>query len=197
MFDETEMKSRASSGENLRRQSRHPKLHHSRSDDNRRRSFDRHSKDPQSSRHSLNTQAIMSSGSDCEPKYFTTVSLDTEESRGDNSDESHVVDIEEANASALSSEGPTEGDMLLEEPELENVTEIDVESSGDDLDNGKIELRRSTSERIDTTLQGQTPIIIADDMDSQTIVKEASHNSRQIERNEKYETTLYIEDDEV
>ncbi|KYQ51101.1 hypothetical protein ALC60_09748 [Trachymyrmex zeteki] len=197
MFDETEMKSRTSSGENLRRQSRHPKLHHSRSDDNRRRSFDRHSKDPQSSRHSLNTQAIMSSGSDCEPKYFTTVSLDTEESRGDNSDESHVVDIEEANASALS-DGPTEGDMLLEEPELENVTEIDVESSGDDLEeNGKTESRRSTSERTDTTLRGQTPIIIADDMDSQTIVEEASHDSEQIKRNKKYETTLYIEDDEV
>jgi len=140
----------------------------------------------------------MNSGSDCEPKYFMTVSLDTEESRGDNSDESHVVDIEEANASALSSEGPTEGDMLLEEPELENVTEIDVESSGDDLDdNGKTESRRSTSERTDTTLRGQTPIIIADDMDSQTIVEEASHNSGQIKRNEKYETTLYIEDDEV
>ncbi|KAG5311904.1 T200A protein, partial [Pseudoatta argentina] len=198
MFDETEMKSRASSGENLRRQSRHPKLHHSRSDDNRRRSVDRHSKDPQSSRHSLNTQAIMSSGSDCEPKYFMTVSLDTEESHGDSSDESHVVDIEEANASALSSEGPTEGDMLLKEPELENVTEINVESSGDDLDdNGKTDSCRSTSERTDMTLQGQTPIIIADDMDSQTIVEEASHNSRQIKRNEKYETTLYIEDDEV
>jgi len=198
MFDEAEMKSRASSGENLRRQSRHPKLHHSRSDDNRRRSFDRHSKDPQSSRHSLNTQTVMEcSGSDLEPKYFTTVSLDTEESRGDNSDESHVVDIEEANLSALSSEGPTEGDMLLEEPELENVTEIDVESSGDDLDDGKTESRRSTSERTDTTLQGQNAIIIADDMDSKTIIEETAHSSKQIEHNEKYETTLYIEDDEV
>ncbi|XP_036143940.1 uncharacterized protein LOC105834335 isoform X1 [Monomorium pharaonis] len=194
MFDETEMKSRASSGENLRRQPRHPKLHHSRSDDNRRRSFDRHPKDSQSSRHSLNTQAVMEgSGSDCEPKYFTTVSLDTEESRGDNSDESHVVDIEEANP--LSSEGPTEGDMLLEEPELENVTEIDVESSGDDLDDdGKTESRRSTSEKTDTTIQGQNPIIIADDMDPQTIAEEAARNSGQIE---KHETTLYIENDEV
>lgn len=192
------MKFRASSGENLRRQSRHHKLHHSRSDDNRRRSFDKHSKDPQSSRHSLNTQAVMEgSGSDCEPKYFTTVSLDTEENRGDNSDESHVVDTEEVNPSGLSSEGPTEGDMLLEEPELENVTEIDMESSGDDLDE-KCESHRSASERTDTTLQGQNPIIIADDMNSQTSpVEEAAHNSGQIEHNEKYETTLYIEDDEV
>lgn len=198
MFDETEMKSRASSGENLRRQSRHPKLHHSRSDDNRRRSFDKHPKDPQSSRHSLNTQAVMGgSGTDCEPKYFTTVSLDTEESRGDNSDESHVVDIDEANHSAVSSEGPTEGDMLLEEPELENVTEIDVESSGDDLDDEKCESRRSASEKTDPTVLGQNPIIIADDMDSQTIVEEVAHNSGQIEHNEIYETTLYIEDDEV
>lgn len=198
MFDEAEMKFRANSGENLRRQSRHPKLHHSRSDDNRRRSFDKHSKDPQSSRHSLNTQNVMGgSGSDCEPKYFTTVSLDTEESRGDNSDESHVVDIEEANPNALSSEGPTEGDMLLEEPELENVTEIDVESSGDDLDDDeKCESHRSASERTNTTLQN--PIIIADDMDSQTTpVEEAAHNSGQIKHNEKYETTVYIEDDEV
>ncbi|XP_071651091.1 uncharacterized protein [Temnothorax longispinosus] len=198
MFDDAEIKSRANSGENLRRQPRHPKLHHSRSDDNRRRSFDRHPKDPQSSRHSLNTQAVMEGcGSDCEPKYFTTVSLDAEESRGDNSDESHVLDIEEANPSALSSEGPTEDDMLLEEPELENVTEIDVESSGDDLDDDeKCESCRS-SERTDTTVQGQNPIIIADDMDSRTIAEEAAHNSGQIEHNEKYETTLYIEDDEV
>lgn len=194
MFDEAEMKSPASSGENLRRQSRHPKLHHSRSDDNRRRSFDKHPKDPQSSRHSLNTQGVMGgSGSDCEPKYFTTVSLDTEESRGDNSDESHVIDIEEANLSALSSEGPTEDDMLLEEPELENVTEIDVESSGDDLDDdGKGESCKS-SEKTDMTLQGQNPIIIADD-DSQSTVEEATE---QIEHNEKRETSLYIEDDEV
>ncbi|XP_011874406.1 PREDICTED: uncharacterized protein LOC105565647 isoform X2 [Vollenhovia emeryi] len=189
MLDEAEVKSRASSGENLRRQPRHPKLHHSRSDD-RRRSFDRHPKDPQSSRHSLNTQAVVEgSGCDCEPKYFTTVSLDTEESRGDNSDESHVVDVEEANLSAVSSEGPTEGDMLLEEPELENVTEIDVESSGDDLDDDKCESRESASER--------TNVIIADDADSRTTVEEAACDTGRIERSEKHETTLYIEDDEV
>jgi len=150
MLDETEIKSRTSSGENLRRQSRHPKLHHSRSDDNRRRSFDKHPRDSQASRHSLNTQTTVAedAGSDLEPKYFTTVSLDTEESRADNSDESHVVDIEDANPAALSSEGPTEADTLLEEPELENVTEIDVEDSGEELDDGaKCQSRGSISEK--------------------------------------------------
>ncbi|XP_070517794.1 uncharacterized protein [Cardiocondyla obscurior] len=200
MFDEAEMKPRASSGENLRRQPRHPKLHHSRSDDNRRRSFDRHSKDPQSSRHSLNTQAVMGgSGSDCEPKYFTTVSLDTEESRGDNSDESRAVDTEEANFNVLSPEGPIEGDdMLLEEPELENVTEIDVESSGDDLDDNEIcEPCGSASKKTSITILGQNPIIIADDMTSGIIVEETTRNFEQIESNEKHETTLYIEEDEI
>lgn len=187
-----EMRSRTSSGENLRRP-RHAKLHHSRSDDNRRRSFDRHSKDSQSSRHSLNTQAVVEgSGPDCEPKYFTTISLDTEESRADNSDESHVIDIEDANAGALSSDGPIEADMLLEEPELENVTEIDVESSGDDLD-GTYGSHKS-SEKTDTTLR-QNPIIIAEDVDAPTIITEKTATN--LEQMEKYEMTTYIEDDEV
>lgn len=186
------MKSRTSSGENLRRQSRHPKLHHSRSDDNRRRSFDKHSKDSQSSRHSLNTQAVVE-GSDCEPKYFTTVSLDTEESHADNSDESHVVDIEEANAGALSlCDVPTEADMLLEEPELENVTEIDIENSLDDEETSR-ESRRLINEKTGTMLRGQNPIIITEDVDSQMIIDE---KTMQID-NKKCETTLYIEDDEI
>lgn len=188
MLDETEIKSRTSSGENLRRQARHAKLYHSKSDD-RRRSFDKHSKDSQSSRHSLNTQAVVE-GSDCEPKYFTTVSLDTEESRADNSDESHVIDIEEANAGALSCDVPTEADMLLEEPELENVTEIDMESSVTDDEKSRESHR---SKRTDTMLRGQNPIIIAEDIDSQMIVDE---KTMQMD-NEKYKTTLYIEDDEV
>ncbi|XP_011329854.1 uncharacterized protein LOC105274990 isoform X2 [Ooceraea biroi] len=200
LSDETEIKSRTSSGENLRRQSRHPKLHHSRSDDNRRRSFDKHPKDPQSSRHSLNTQTMVEgSGSDFEPKYFTTVSLDTEESRADNSDESHAIDIEDANP--LSSEGPTEADMLLEEPELENVTEIDVEDSGDDLDDlvGKCESHGSTSEKSDATLpmRRQNPVIVTADVDSHaTCDEKAARISAQI-NDEKCETTLYVEDDEV
>ncbi|XP_050446744.1 uncharacterized protein LOC126849174 isoform X1 [Cataglyphis hispanica] len=190
MLDETEMKSQTSSGENLRRQARHAKLYHSKSDDNRRRSFDKHSKDPQSSRHSLNTQAVVE-GPDCEPKYFTTVSLDTEESRADNSDESHVIDIEEANAGALSCDVPTEADMLLEEPELENVTEIDMESSVTDDEKSR-ESHRS-NKRTDAILRGQNPIIIAENTDSQMIVDE---KTMQMD-NEKCKTTLYIEDDEV
>lgn len=191
MLDETEIKSRTSSGENLRRQARQAKLYHSKSDDNRRRSFDKHSKDSQSSRHSLNTQAVVE-GSDCEPKYFTTMSLDTEESRADNSDESHVVDIEEANAGVLSCDMPTEADMLLEEPELENVTEIDMESSviDDEKSRGS---HRLTNKRTDTMLRGQNPIIITEDIDSQMIVDEKTVQMD----NEKCETTLYIEDDEV
>lgn len=200
MLDETEIRSRTSSGENLRRQSRHPKLHHSRSDDNRRRSFDRHPKDSQSSRHSLNTQAVVEgSGCDFEPKYFTTVSLDTEESRGDNSDESHVVDIEDANLGAMSSDGPTEADMLLEEPELENVTEIDVESSGDDLDEDSNECgtHRSLNEKTGAMTHAEGPIIVTEAIDSPTIVDEETvRDSAQID-NEKYEVTVYIEDDEV
>ncbi|XP_032688972.1 uncharacterized protein LOC116852577 isoform X2 [Odontomachus brunneus] len=199
MLDETEMRSRTSSGENLRRQSRHPKLHHSRSDDNRRRSFDRHPRDSQSSRHSLNTQAVVEgSGCDFEHKYFTTVSLDTEESRGDNSDESHAVDIEDTNPGAASSDGPTEADMLLEEPELEYVTEIDVESSGDDLDDDDDDKCRTLVERTDAMVHGQSPIIITEVADPPTIIdEETARNSARQTDSKKYEATLYIEDDEV
>lgn len=190
MLDETDIKLRTSSGENLRRQPRHPKLHHSRSDDNRRRSFDRHPKDSQSSRHSLNTQAVVEgSGSDFEQKYFTTVSLDTEESRGDNSDESHVVEVENASPSGLSLEGPTETDMLREEPELENVTEIEVESSGDDIDDNET---KSISERNEAAMENQNSTVA--EMDSQITLREK--NDIKI-NSEKCEITLHIEGDEV
>lgn len=177
----------------MRRQSRHPKLHHSRSDDNRRRSFDRHPRDPQSSRHSLNTQAVMEgSGCDFEQKYFTTVSLDTEESRGDNSDESHVVDVEDTNLGAVSSDGPTEADMLLEEPELEYVTEMDMESSGDDLDECG-----TLIEKTDAMIHGQSPKIITEVVDSPTIVNEETARDSEHIDSKKFGVTLYIEDDEV
>ena len=129
LSDDVEMRSRASSGDNLRRQ-RQPKLHHSRSDDNKRASFERQQKDAQSSRYSLNTQAVIESGgSEAEFKYFTATSLDTEESRADNSDDSHAIDIDiEQIAANVPSDGPTEADALLEEPELENVAETDVET---------------------------------------------------------------------
>lgn len=198
MLDETEIRSRTSSGENLRRQSRHPKLHHSRSDDNRRRSFDKHPKDSLSSRHSLNTQAVVeSTGSDFEQKYFTTVSLDTEESRADNSDESHVIEIEDANPGALSPEGPTESDMLLEEPELENVTEIEVENSGDDFDDDdkKCESRISIDEMTDVASQEYLSTIVSED--SQMIASEATVHDTEQTDNGKYETSLCTKDDEV
>ncbi|XP_076755203.1 uncharacterized protein LOC143425987 [Xylocopa sonorina] len=125
LSDEMEIRSRASSGENLRRQ-RQSKLHHSRSDDNKRASFEKHQKEAECSRYSLNTQAVIESGgSVTELKYFATTSLDIEGGRGDNSDESHAIGIDEPIATNMSSEGPTEANALLEEPELEN--------SGDDL----------------------------------------------------------------
>lgn len=136
------------------------------------------------------------SGCDFEHKYFTTVSLDTEESRGDNSDESHVVDIEDANLGAASSDGPTEADMLLEEPELEYVTEVDVESSGDDLDDDDKCI--TLIERTDAMVHGQSPIIISEVADPPTIIDQetARDSARQID-SKKYKATVYIEDDEV
>ncbi|XP_020292049.1 uncharacterized protein LOC109858825 isoform X2 [Pseudomyrmex gracilis] len=193
MLDEADIKSRTSSGENLRRQTRHPKLLHSRSDDNRRRSFDKHPKDPQSSRHSLNAPVVVECpGYDCEPKYFTTVSLDTEESRADNSEESRVVDIDDANLAGLSPEGPTEADALLEEPELENVTEI--ERNIFERDNNKRESHESSGkDRVIACLQIQN--FTSEHMDSRTIIDDkTAQSSDQIEM---CETTLYTEDDEV
>ncbi|XP_048505321.1 uncharacterized protein LOC105687762 isoform X2 [Athalia rosae] len=130
---EPEFRPRADTAETGRRY-RHGKLYHSRSDDNRRRSFDKHYRsDSQCSRFSLNTQTqpVPEGLEKYELKYFTTTSLDTDGSRGEFSDDSHTVDIE---GSGISTEGPAETDALLEEPELENLTEVDVETSGDDID---------------------------------------------------------------
>ncbi|XP_058798865.1 uncharacterized protein LOC131668586 isoform X2 [Phymastichus coffea] len=129
---ELEGRTRTSSGENLQRKTRqHPKLYHSRSDDNRRRSFDKHRGDSHSSRYSLNTQAVVEdrSAADYELKYFTATtaatSLDTEESRCDISDtDSHAYE-EGLNSAIALSDGVIEADALLEEPELEN--EVDIE----------------------------------------------------------------------
>ncbi|KAJ8678598.1 hypothetical protein QAD02_014385, partial [Eretmocerus hayati] len=118
---------RGGSGENLQRKSRHPKLHHSRSDDSRRRSFDRYRSDPRSSRHSLNTQVADKAGPrDYELKYLVhtaATSLDTEESRSDC--ESFVThEYDEANPASIGlSEGAMDADALLEEPELEDDME--------------------------------------------------------------------------
>ncbi|XP_011498501.1 PREDICTED: uncharacterized protein LOC105362713 [Ceratosolen solmsi marchali] len=141
LVDDLEGKIRANSGENLQRKPRHPKLYHSRSDDNKRRSFDKHRGDSLSSRYSLNTQVVIEDKgiiSDYELKYFTTTavtSLDTEESRCDNSDcDSRLHDYDDAITNpVILSDGVVEVNTLLEEPELENLPEIDVESSTADF----------------------------------------------------------------
>ncbi|XP_076645177.1 uncharacterized protein LOC143354741 [Halictus rubicundus] len=181
LSDEVGIRSRASSasGENLKRQ-RQPKLYQSRSDDNRRQSFDKHHKE--SSRHSLNTQAVIESGGiDTEFKYFTTASVDTEGSRADISDDGHGIDIDEPIAAAISSEGLTEVDALLEEPELENLPENCVESPTDGnekyyslrTENLVVELHRSNDQKTDRLVSG-------------------NFNDRS-----PHEETLYIADDEV
>ncbi|XP_046424783.1 uncharacterized protein LOC124182044 isoform X1 [Neodiprion fabricii] len=132
---EMEFRPRSDTGELPFRRHRHGRqLYHSRSDDNRRRSFDKHRSDSQCSRFSLNTQNQPTPDglATYELKYFATnASLDTDGSRGDVSDDSHTVDIE---GNGLPADGPTETDALLEEPELENLTEVEVETSGDDID---------------------------------------------------------------
>ncbi|XP_003489663.2 uncharacterized protein LOC100741224 [Bombus impatiens] len=190
LSDEVEMRSRASSGENLKRQ-RQAKLHHSRSDDNKRASFEKQQKDAQSSRYSLNTQAVIESGgSESEFKYFTAASLDTEESRADNSDDSHAIDVDEPIAANVSSDGPTEVDALLEEPELENVPEIEIETPRDELD--ETETRNEISLITENLIynnqvskeQEQKKNIHSDDAILHDFVKSKG-------------TTLYIEDDEI
>ncbi|XP_076292296.1 uncharacterized protein LOC143214789 [Lasioglossum baleicum] len=179
LSDEVGIRSRASSGENLKRQ-RQPKLYQSRSDDNRRQSFDKHHKE--SSRHSLNTQAVIESGGiDSEFKYFATASVDTEGSRADISDDSHGIDVDEPIAAAISSEGLTEVDALLEEPELENLPENCVESptGGNEkynplrTGNLVVELHRSNDQKTDRFVS-------------------ENFNDRS-----PHEETLYIADDEV
>ncbi|XP_034180616.1 uncharacterized protein LOC117604537 isoform X2 [Osmia lignaria lignaria] len=175
LLDEMEIRSRANSGENLRRQ-RQPKLHHSRSDDNKRQSFDKQ-KDAQSSRHSLNTQAVVESGgSEGELKYFAATSLDTEESRADYSEESRTIEIDDNIPTIITPDGPTEADALLEEPELENLTENGVENSRHDRQG----IRRCDKMAIET---------------ERLIMMERGQMMKDFGDNE--ETILYVEDDEV
>ncbi|CAK9822958.1 hypothetical protein ANTRET_LOCUS1387 [Anthophora retusa] len=182
LSDEMEIRSRASSGENLRRQ-RQQRLYHSRSDDNKRASFEKHQKESQSSRHSLNTQAVIESdGVEHEFKYFTAASLDTEEGRPDNSDESHAIDIDETIAPNTSTEGPTEVDALLEEPELENVPGTDVKRFENDLDENKTYDRDTIKPKKSETEQRQNANFQKGNLENFVKTKE---------------TTLYIEEDEV
>lgn len=140
-LDEPEVRSRANSGENLRK-IRQQKLYHSSSDENKKRSFEKHVRDAQCSRFSLNVPMGRSDcGSDFEMKYFTTTSLDTEESRCDNSDESfHAVEVEGGDVLP-------EADTLIEEPELEDhLSEMDVECTDDEKETGALE----SSKRVET-----------------------------------------------
>lgn len=125
-LEDTEMRSRANSGESLRR-SKQPKLYHSRSDENKRRSFEKYARDSQCSRFSLNVPSSRTEAMpEFELKYFTTASLGTDDGQTDKSDESHTIDIEDP--VVLSSEISPEAGTLLEEPELEVENPDDVEN---------------------------------------------------------------------
>lgn len=176
VMDELEIKSKASSGESLKRQ-RYPKLHHSRSDDNRRRSFDKGQRESQSSRYSLNTQGATDSA-DYDLRYFISTSLSTEESRTENPDDSHGFDIDESLTNPSPLECQAETDTLLEEPELENLTENETENSADRLNS------EDTRKMEDYSIKGEDMML----QDWKNILKESEM---------KRETMLCIEDDEV
>ncbi|KAI4480015.1 hypothetical protein M0802_014292 [Mischocyttarus mexicanus] len=179
VMDEAEFRSKTNSGESLKRQ-RYPKLHHSRSDDNRRRSFDKSQRESQSSRYSLNTQAATDSA-DYDLRYFISTSLSTEESRTENPDDSHGFDIDESLTIPSPLEGQAETDTLLEEPELENLTENDTENFVDRCTN-RDDIKNDNNDRSK----------MVDDMmlqDWENVLKESSDRNR--------ETILCIEDDEV
>ena len=118
------------SGENLKSQ-KQAKLYHSRSDD-RRRSLDRFHGDSQSSRHSLNANIVVEGCSpEYELKYFTTTSLDMEESKADILERSRMNDFEDQEGTNASPDAISKANTLLEEPELENFTEEEVEGFTD------------------------------------------------------------------
>lgn len=180
------IRSRASSGENLRRQ-RQPKLHHSRSDDNRRQSFDKQSRDSQCSRYSLNTQAVIENEAD-RYKYFTApTSLDTEESRTDYSDD-NAMDVDEPIATGVSPKVSTEADALFEEPELENLQENYVEGSTKHLDENEI--------CTDNTIATEN-LIQKDEVTTQSEETDRLLSENCEDLTNGGETILYIADDEV
>ncbi|XP_015178272.1 PREDICTED: uncharacterized protein LOC107067351 isoform X2 [Polistes dominula] len=178
VMDEVEIRSKANSGESLKRQQRYPKLHHSRSDDNRRRSFDKSQRESQSSRYSLNTQGATDSA-DYDLRYFISTSLSTEESRTENPDDSHGFDIDESLTIPSPLEGQAETDTLLEEPELENLTENDTENNVDRFN------RCEDIKNVDEDLRKVDDMML---QDWENVLKESER---------KRETILCIEDDEV
>ena len=159
VLEDVDMRSRANTGESLRRP-RHPKLYHSRSDDNRRRSFDKHRRDSQqASRYSLNTQVVVEGcAPEYELKYFAASSLETDPDSRANSEESRVVESDEGALTndRISSEAPVDNDALLEEPELENLTDVDDESnSSDDHDSDDQDKQVQGTETETSKLQPQ------------------------------------------
>ncbi|XP_034948412.1 uncharacterized protein [Chelonus insularis] len=127
LMDEMDPRLRANTFENGRKQRQ--KLHHSRSDDNRRRSFDKHRRDSQqASRFSLNAPVVIESyGPEYELKYFTSTSTDKDEIRSIVSDDSHVAEIKETRVSMTTITVDEHVDnALLEEPELENLNDVET-----------------------------------------------------------------------
>ncbi|XP_015112282.1 uncharacterized protein LOC107037957 [Diachasma alloeum] len=142
-----EVRSRANTGESRRQRQ---KLNHSKSDDNRRRSFDRHRRDSQqASRHSLNTPVVVEGcGPEYELKYFTSLSLEKEERRSSVTDSSHVVEIEETEVhDANVSEECIADDALLEEPELENMNDVEVGKDDGALEDERREIEQDGDSR--------------------------------------------------
>ncbi|KAK0169049.1 hypothetical protein PV327_002796 [Microctonus hyperodae] len=125
VLDEEEQRSRSNTCESIRKQRQ--KLYHSRSDDNRRPSFERHRRDShQASRFSLNAPVVIEGcGPEYELKYFTTASLEKDESKSNVPDDNHGIDVRETQTNFCMTTISVEehvDDALREEPELENLT---------------------------------------------------------------------------
>ncbi|CAD6223083.1 GSCOCG00005385001-RA-CDS [Cotesia congregata] len=122
-IDELDQRSELSTTESIHQRQ---KLYHSRSDDNRRTSFDRNRRDSQVSRHSLNVPVVVEGCSpEYELKYHDTSSVEKDKIRSTFSDDSRSTDTKENQVSVTVSieEYPVDVDMpftLVEEPELEN-----------------------------------------------------------------------------
>lgn len=134
------------------------KLHHSRSDD-RRRSFDKFRGESQCSRYSLNAP-------ENELRYFAS-SLDT-----DASDDSRIIDFDDQDGSNLSPDAIPSA--LVEEPELENLTETTDENHKFSIVQ-TIDNKHKTNENIRNLEEAANEIeIYADDNESETSVHDTN-----------------------
>ncbi|XP_053593773.1 uncharacterized protein LOC103580750 [Microplitis demolitor] len=92
-IEELDQRERSNTTDSIRQRQ---KLYHSRSDDNRRTSFDRNRRDSQISRHSLNVPIVVEGCSpEYELKYYDTNSFDKDEIGSTVSDNSHGTDVKE------------------------------------------------------------------------------------------------------